>query len=115
MEKEREDKVRAYLASTQDTCSTKDIVDHFIPDVTEDQRRQAFFDQLGHAAKHELADCASRGLPQQGRGFNAGRMVRPWLWHAPDPSVALSESWKASVNRRLAAIEECIASLKASV
>ncbi len=83
---------RLYLASLDDweTISTNDLVEALLP---EDEARgdgivarKRIYRALSALTEHELNDCCRRG--NERRLPKIGKIVVPWLWHAPRALVA---------------------------
>lgn len=67
---------------------TADLVQALWPDpitgIEHSKARSRMFKALMAQAEHELADCCTAGEPFYHKGLKT--TIRPWLWHAPDPS-----------------------------
>ncbi len=79
---------RKILTSAKKSISTSELVEKIFPskEATSPVRRAArdrIFKAMQALAVHELADCAERG---PARKNTYGKMIKPWLWHAPSAS-----------------------------
>ena len=81
---------RAHLELCDGTISTRDLVEALYPAAFArgdaiTLRGRLYKTCLPALAKHDLADCCTRGPETPARYGRKGQRNHPWLWHAPRP------------------------------